>query len=205
MSKRHIVGRHIFWLIYSYNKVRPRGYKTFFMLNSTEHEISTSHKAKIQTNKEDSCFKSPRCCINHANNGKMSIIFIAIVLSIYYAYFSQCDWLRRYTVPLFLYTETTDFVLVKYLQLLLKVWIDNNILQFGRSPKINNDLTKTVEKEPLEFTQKQHHFNSIKPITYFSDWNSHYLLQVHIFSIYYNSTTTIVLTEKAHTKKLYQS
>ena len=23
---------------------RPRGYKTFFMLNSTEHEISTAHK-----------------------------------------------------------------------------------------------------------------------------------------------------------------
>ena len=25
-------------------KLRPRGYKTFFMLNSTEHEISTAHK-----------------------------------------------------------------------------------------------------------------------------------------------------------------
>ena len=23
---------------------RPQGYKTFFMLNSTEHEISTAHK-----------------------------------------------------------------------------------------------------------------------------------------------------------------
>ena len=23
---------------------RPRGYKTFFMLNSTEHEISSAHK-----------------------------------------------------------------------------------------------------------------------------------------------------------------
>ena len=27
---------------FSYN--RPRGYKTFFMLNSTEHEISTAYK-----------------------------------------------------------------------------------------------------------------------------------------------------------------
>ena len=25
-------------------KHRPRGYKTFFMLNSTEHKISTAHK-----------------------------------------------------------------------------------------------------------------------------------------------------------------
>ena len=25
-------------------KFRPQGYKTFFMLNSTEHEISTAHK-----------------------------------------------------------------------------------------------------------------------------------------------------------------
>ena len=25
-------------------KVRPQGYKTFFMLNSTEHQISTAHK-----------------------------------------------------------------------------------------------------------------------------------------------------------------
>ena len=39
----------------------------FFMLNSTEHEISTAHKAKILTNKEVSCFMSLRCCIYHAN------------------------------------------------------------------------------------------------------------------------------------------
>ena len=26
----------------------PRGYKTFFMLNSTEHEISTAHKIKYR-------------------------------------------------------------------------------------------------------------------------------------------------------------
>ena len=38
---------------------RPRGYKTFFMLNSTEHEISTGHK-NLNTDKEVSCFKSLR-------------------------------------------------------------------------------------------------------------------------------------------------
>ena len=45
----------------------PRGYKTFFILNSTEHEISTAQKTKIPTNEEVSCFKSLRCCIYHAN------------------------------------------------------------------------------------------------------------------------------------------
>ena len=35
-----------------------QGYKTFFMLNSTEHEISTAHKTKLPTNEEVSCFKS---------------------------------------------------------------------------------------------------------------------------------------------------
>ena len=34
---------------------QPRGYKTFFMLNSIAHEISTAHKTK-QTIKEVSCF-----------------------------------------------------------------------------------------------------------------------------------------------------
>ena len=29
---------------------RPRGYKTFFMLNSTEHEISLGHKNKNTKN-----------------------------------------------------------------------------------------------------------------------------------------------------------
>ena len=41
-------------------KTWPRGYKTFFMLNSTEHEISTAHKIK---NKDFSCFQTLRCCI----------------------------------------------------------------------------------------------------------------------------------------------
>ena len=30
----------------------PLGYKTFFMLNSTEHKISAAHKTEIPTNKE---------------------------------------------------------------------------------------------------------------------------------------------------------
>ena len=38
------------WMVHC--KTRPRGYKTFFMLNSTEHEISTAHKTKIPTNAE---------------------------------------------------------------------------------------------------------------------------------------------------------
>ena len=33
----------------------PRGYKTLFMLNLTEHEISTAHKTKMPTNEEGSC------------------------------------------------------------------------------------------------------------------------------------------------------
>ena len=37
------------------------------MLNSTEHEISTAHNAKILTNEEVSCLKSLGCCIYHAN------------------------------------------------------------------------------------------------------------------------------------------
>ena len=38
--------------------IRPRGYKTFFMLNSTDHEISTAHKTKIRTNEDSSCSSS---------------------------------------------------------------------------------------------------------------------------------------------------
>ena len=36
-----------------------RGYKTFFMLNSTEHGISTAPKTKIQHLKNFSCFQTP--------------------------------------------------------------------------------------------------------------------------------------------------
>ena len=38
----------------------------FFMLNSTEPEISTAHKTKMLKN-EDSCFQTIKCCIYHAN------------------------------------------------------------------------------------------------------------------------------------------
>ena len=48
-------------------ETRPQGYKTFFMLNSTEHDISTAGKTKIPANKEVFGFKSLRCGIYHAN------------------------------------------------------------------------------------------------------------------------------------------
>ena len=43
-----------------FHESRPRGYKTFIMLNSNEHEIQLLIKAKIPTNEEVSCFKSLR-------------------------------------------------------------------------------------------------------------------------------------------------
>ena len=55
------------YLITLVSSCRPRGFKTFFMLNSTQHEISTAHKTKIPTNEEVSSVKSLRCCIYHAN------------------------------------------------------------------------------------------------------------------------------------------
>ena len=44
----------------------PEVIKLFFMLNSTEHEISTALKNKIPTNKKVYCFEFLRCCIYHA-------------------------------------------------------------------------------------------------------------------------------------------
>ena len=35
--------------------MKALGTRVFFMLNSTEHEISNAHKTKIQTNEEVSC------------------------------------------------------------------------------------------------------------------------------------------------------
>ena len=55
------MGLHLF-----YQSIWPQGYKNIFMLNSTEHEISTAHKTKMPTNEDVSCFKSLRC-IYHAN------------------------------------------------------------------------------------------------------------------------------------------
>ena len=37
---------------------RPRGHKTLFMLNLTEHEIQLPINTKIPPNKDVSCFKS---------------------------------------------------------------------------------------------------------------------------------------------------
>ena len=45
----------------------PQGYKTFFMLNSTGHEISTAQKNKTAKNKDFSCFQTLRCFIYHAD------------------------------------------------------------------------------------------------------------------------------------------
>ena len=48
--------------------------KLFFVLNSTEHEISTPHKTKIPKSEEISCFKSLRCGIYQLIIVKMPII-----------------------------------------------------------------------------------------------------------------------------------
>ena len=53
-------------LVYNLNHL-AQGYKTSFMLTSTEYEMSTALKTEILTNKEVSCFKCLRCCIYHAN------------------------------------------------------------------------------------------------------------------------------------------
>ena len=42
-------------------------YKTFFMLNSAEQEISTAHKSSSADNKDFSCFKTLRCCFYPAS------------------------------------------------------------------------------------------------------------------------------------------
>ena len=75
-------------LIFEYNTVytkmnitRPRGYKTFFMLNSTEHGISTAHRTKIPTTEEGSCFKSLRFVFIMLINVKMPTIGILTSMS----------------------------------------------------------------------------------------------------------------------------
>ena len=43
-------GRDTFTITYDQKSTRPQGYKTFFMVNSTEHELSTAQlliKTKI--------------------------------------------------------------------------------------------------------------------------------------------------------------
>ena len=49
------------------DQARPRGYKTFFMLNSTEQEIWTAHKAKMLKNKDFSFLRTLRCFTYPAN------------------------------------------------------------------------------------------------------------------------------------------
>ena len=51
----------------TYWYIKSRGYKTFYVLNLTEHEISTAHKTKVLKNKDFSCFQTLRCCIYHAH------------------------------------------------------------------------------------------------------------------------------------------
>ena len=45
---------------------RPQGYKTFFMLNLTEHEISTAHKNE-NTNKKFLALSLSDVVFYHAN------------------------------------------------------------------------------------------------------------------------------------------
>ena len=40
----------------------PGDYETFYLLNSTEHQISTAHKTKMLKNKDIARFQAPRCC-----------------------------------------------------------------------------------------------------------------------------------------------
>ena len=43
-----------------------QSYNMFFMLNSTEHEVSIT-QIQMPKNKELSCFQTLRCYIQHAN------------------------------------------------------------------------------------------------------------------------------------------
>ena len=56
--------------------IRFRGYETFFMHNSTEHEISTAHKTKIQTNKECLALSLSDVVLYHANTFMPRINFM---------------------------------------------------------------------------------------------------------------------------------
>ena len=56
------------------NKVWSRSYKTLFMLNSTEHEISTAHKTKIPTEKIILALSFPDVVFIMLINVKMSTL-----------------------------------------------------------------------------------------------------------------------------------
>ena len=59
---RNLVPRFVYEQV---NRTRSRGYKTFFMLISTEHKISTANKAKILTNEVVNWFKD---CFTYTPN-----------------------------------------------------------------------------------------------------------------------------------------
>ena len=62
-------GEHaITHLISDVPMIRPKGYKTFSMLNSTVHDISTANKNKMLKNRDLSSSQTLRCCIYHAYN-----------------------------------------------------------------------------------------------------------------------------------------
>ena len=44
VAKTNACSSFAWMLSYKQKQTWPRGYKTFFVLNSTEHEISTAHK-----------------------------------------------------------------------------------------------------------------------------------------------------------------
>ena len=55
--------------MYEWKAQTRYSYKTFFMLNSIEHEISTAHKkVNLVKSKYFSCFKTLRCCIYLADS-----------------------------------------------------------------------------------------------------------------------------------------
>ena len=63
--------RNIFLITCSYLEAKPRGYKTFSVLNSTEHESSTAHNYLKYRHMKKFLALSLRCCIIMLINVKM--------------------------------------------------------------------------------------------------------------------------------------
>ena len=63
----------------------PRGYKTFFMLNSTEHGNSTAHKTNTLTKKTFLSFQLADVVIQHLRVGKIEKFF----------YYNICELERK--------------------------------------------------------------------------------------------------------------
>ena len=69
---------HVICPKYDYLGTRPRGYKTFFMLNSVEHEILDAHKYKdIKKNSAFVCSYKPRILFSPLINDKMPLTFMS--------------------------------------------------------------------------------------------------------------------------------